>query len=161
MVRTYLVLSDAANLLREAVLCYDAKAYMATCICVRASMEAALHSARRTRNLNAPELHGPKSAEVNLSDTKWRRVLRWSTGEKLLDRNLEGRVKRARRWSDLGAHLAQRKARAYRQQRNLIRMRPALRPWSIELWPKRGDAANSLNTCRDLLLRIARQRWPE
>jgi len=161
IVRTYFVLGDACDLYREALRCYDAKAHMATCMCVRSSMEACLHAARRTRNLNAPQLHGPKTAQVNLTDTQWKRLLRWAANIALLDRNLKGRVKRARRWCDLGAHLAQRKARAYRQQRKAIRMRPELEPWSIELWPKRGDASNSLSTCRDLILQIATDRWRE
>jgi hypothetical protein len=161
LVRTYFVLSDAADLLREAVLCYDAKAYMATCMCVRASMEATLHAARRTRNLNAPQLHGPKSADVSLSNTQWQWLIRWATRNGLVDRDLKGRVNRARSLGNLGAHLAQRKARAYREQRKVIRRHPTFQMWSIKLWPAKGDAANSLHTCRDLLLRIATQRWPE
>ena len=160
MIRTYFILSDGANLLREAVLCYEAKAYMATCICVRSSMEAALHEARTTRSLNAPNIHGPKSAQVDLSDTQWRRLIRWATNNELIDRSLRGRVNRARNLGNLGAHLAQRKARAYREQMNAIRRNPNIQAWAIKLWPSRGDAANSLNSCRDLILRVATQRWP-
>ena len=161
MVRSYFVLSDAANLLREAVLCYDVKAYMATCMCVRASMEAALHAARRTRNLNAPQLHGPKSAQVSLSDTKWRQLMRWATNNGLVDRSLKGRVNRARNLGNLGAHLAQKKARAYREQMAVMQRNPNIQAWGVKLWPSKGDAANSLHTCRDLILRIATERWRE
>jgi hypothetical protein len=124
-------------------------------------MEAALHAAKRTRNLNAPQVHGPKSAQVSLSDTKWKWLLHWASNTGLLDKNLEGRVRRARKLGDLGAHLAQRKARAYKQQMKVIQRRPGIHPWSIKLWPTRGDASNSLFTCRDLILRIASQRWKE
>lgn len=158
IMRTHFVLGDACDLYREGLKCYEAKAYMAACICVRSSMEACLHAARRTRKVNAPQLHGPKTAQVNLGDTQWQRLLRWAANVGLLDNSLRGRVKRARKWGDLGAHLAQRKARAYRSQRKTLRMRPGLQPWSIELWP-RGDAANSLNIGRDLILRIATRRW--
>jgi hypothetical protein len=161
IVQTYFVLSDAVNLYREALLCYDARAHMAACICARSSMEAALHAARRTRNLNAPQVHGPKSARVNLRDTKWIGLLRWASTIGLLDKNLKGRVKRARKLGDLGAHLAQRRARAHKQQMKIIEKRPELQPWSIEIWPTRGDALNSLFTCRDLIHRIAAQRWEQ
>lgn len=160
IIRTYFVLGDACDLYREALRCYQAKAHMATCMCARASMEAALHAARRTRNLNAPRLHGPKSAHVSLSNTQWWWLVRWANRSGLLDRNLSGRVNRARNLGNLGAHLAQKKARAYREQRNAIWLRRNIQLWSIELWPTRGDAANSLHTCRDLILRIATQRWP-
>lgn len=158
ILRTYFVLSDAINLYREALLCYDAKAHMATCMCVRSSMEAALHAARRTRNLNAPQVHRPKSAQVSLSDTKWKRLLHWASNTGLLDKNLEGRVRRARKLGDLGAHLAQRKARAYIQQMKVIRRRPGAssvvdqtlahtrRCFKLALHMQRLDSANRQST---------------
>lgn len=159
IVRTYFVLGDACNLYREALLCYDAKAYMAACMCVRASMEACLHSARRTRNLNAPDLHGPKSAQVSLRNSEWNWLVRWARRDELLDASLNGRVNKARNLGNLGAHLAQRKAQAYRQQIRALRRHTTLQAWGVKISPMKGDAANSLHTCRDLILRIATQRW--
>jgi hypothetical protein len=87
--------------------------------------------------------------------------MQWATNSGLVDRNLKGRVNRARNLGNLGAHLAQKKARAYREQMATIRRNPNIQAWGIKLWPSRGDAANSLYTCRDLILKIATQRWPE
>jgi hypothetical protein len=87
--------------------------------------------------------------------------MRWATNNGLVDRSLKGRVNRARNLGNLGAHLAQKKARAYREQMAVMQRNPNIQAWGVKLWPSKGDAANSLHTCRDLILRIATERWRE
>mgnify|MGYP001101278536 CR=1 FL=1 len=138
----YFIIGPAVNLFGEAIRCYDAQAYLASCICVRAAMESALHIAKTMRRLD--------DFNLLVSNTKWQELKKWAREKCLLNSSLIKRVEKARKLGSFGAHLMQYRDRAYGQ---IGRKRP------IPLWVNAEDALVSLVTCKDLIQRIASRRW--
>lgn len=142
----FYVLDAAVDLFGEAVKCYKAEVYLACCICVRSAIEAALHVAKTRTHV------APGAAIVDLEDTHWNQLKKWAREEGILDKVLETRVDEARRLGNLGAHLAQRIDRAHQDS-------TPDKPFEIQIWVSPQEAWGSLVTGRDLILRIAHQRW--
>jgi hypothetical protein len=149
VVDKWFVLSKAADLFGEAIRYFYGHANLACCICARASMETLLHTARTTSTI------GERSASHELvKNTDWSKNFKWVRTSDLIDEALAKRIEVAREHGNLGAHLAQRIDRVYYEQAHAIR---TLEP--VQLWVTDEEAWSDLVTCRDLILRIATQRW--
>jgi hypothetical protein len=149
VVDKWFVLSKASDLFGEAIRCFYAHANLACCICARASMETLLHTAKTT-----PTISDCSASHELVKNTEWSENFEWAKRSRLIDENFAKRIEIARQHGNLGAHLAQRMDRAYYEQAHAIR---TLEP--VQLWVTDEEAWNDLVTCRDLIIRIATQRW--
>jgi len=140
----YYILGSAVDLFNEALRGFNdqTQTYLASCICSRAAIEAALHKAKTTERLR----------DFNALDSGTRRkeLLIWARKQEWYDSALEKRVEKALARGDLGAHLAQRIDRAFQE---------AGTEQPVQLWVSRDEAWESILTCRDLIERIATHRW--
>lgn len=149
VVSKWFILAKAVDLFGEATRCFYAHAHLACSLCARASMETLLHIAKTTTEINE------RAASHDLVlDTKWSENFRWAQENGFVDETFARRIENARDHGNLGAHLAQRIDRAYYEQAHAIRQ---LEP--IQLWVSDEEAWSDLVTCRDLILKIATERW--
>lgn len=65
---------------------------------------SATHS-QTTTELNAKDPHSPKSAEVELCNTRWNELVNSARDRGLTDEKLQERVQKARELGNLGAHI--------------------------------------------------------
>jgi hypothetical protein len=136
------VLFPAEILWAEATKCYDASANLACCICARGAIEAALHQAK-TRTAA-----GSGGSVAFLEDTGWGELRTWAKGNGLIDPTFEKRIDNARDMGNLGAHLGQKIDQAYMSGGTP----------KLDVTPR--EAYNALETCAEMIGRIAKQRWP-
>lgn len=140
----YYILGSAVDLFNEALRCFNdqTQTYLASCICARAAIEAVLHRAMTTEHLQ----------DFNPLDPSTRRkeLLAWARKQIWYDSALDEQIEKTLARGDLGAHLAQRIDRALQEA-------GAKQP--VQLWVSRDEAWESILTCRDLIERIAANRW--
>jgi hypothetical protein len=142
VIDNWIIVGQAVDLFGEAVKAFYAHAFLASCICTRASIEAVLHLAK-TRDVVTQG-----RAKINFEDTEWRELKDWALRENLLDSELSDRIDSVRKHGNLGAHLAQQVDRSL-----LFHVsEPA------QLWVSDQEAWDDLITCRDLILRIASKK---
>jgi hypothetical protein len=114
-------------------------------------METLLHTAKTT-----PTITDRSASHELVKNTVWKENLEWAMTNHLIDEVFAKRIDAARAHGNLGAHLAQRIDRAYYEQAHSTRM---LEP--VQLWVSDEEAWSDLVTCRDLIIRIATQRWKQ
>jgi hypothetical protein len=138
VIEKWIIAGQAVDLFGEAVKAFYAHAFMACCICIRASIEAALHLAKTGNQV------AQGTAKINFEDSQWSRLKEWARSKGMLDGELENRIDVARRHGNLAAHLAQQVDRSLRASPS----EPA------QLWVSDEEAWHDLVTCRDLILRL-------
>lgn len=82
--------------------------------------------------------------------TRRKELLAWARKQIWYDSALDEQIEKTLARGDLGAHLAQRIDRALQEA-------GAKQP--VQLWVSRDEAWESILTCRDLIERIAANRW--
>ncbi len=131
-------MGQAVDLFGEALKAFYAHAFMGCCVCVRASIETALHLAKTRDQV------GQGTATINFEDSQWSQLKEWARSEGVVDNELENRIDVARKHGNLAAHLAQQVDRS-------LRVSPSE---PAQLWVSDEEAWDDLVTCRDLILRL-------
>jgi hypothetical protein len=155
----YGLIWPSVELYREALRCFDAEAYHATCVMCRAAMEAVLYIAK-TRDVHQIQLDPSR---------RLAQLIEWASEEGLLE-GLEDKAKTIRDKGDLGAHLAQVHDKRYKKAREELETEikkaggelglliPVLAK-PVSPWVKKEEARRIiLDTC-SIILQVTRKKW--
>jgi len=126
--RYWIIFGRCFDIFREAVLCYQAEAYLAACIMCRSSIEAMLHLAKTITKFGYGVVDRHLYGSQKDNYPSFTQLKEWTKREHLLD-GLESKVDDIQNDGDFGAHLAQKTDQRF----SII---PENKGTSIQIWKR-------------------------